>query len=272
MTEEPQKYKKLIRGLRIILVLFASVLLIWLIDANFALRGVWRVSYNNLKKSTPFVRFEDPNPFFGYFNASQKLSWALYNDLTKFHVKLPVSFEKMELVIDYQNRGQGLIYFESQSRVGLENKKVIVAADFLDEIDWPKLAGEDFNLWQKGSARQFLSLEEFLSDPPAKEKILNLNYDTMPKELGLDGKEIYGRREKEFSLADYDYVVADYQPSGNKNSARQARFEFDLKDLFIRENNFYFNLYAPGLAANQGKVEINKMEITAFKKPVWQRL
>lgn len=271
MAEEPEKYKKIIRVFRITLILFVAIFLVWLIDANFAPRGVWQVSYNNLKKSTPFVRFEDPNPFIGYFNASQKLNWIIYNDLTKFHVKLPVSFEKMKLVISYQNTGQDLIFFESQSRVGLENKKVILVADFLDRIDWPRISGEEFNLWQRDSARQFLSLEEFLSDPPAQDKILNLNYETMAQKLGLDAKEVYGRREKEFSLDDYDYIIADYEPLENKSGVKQARFEFELRDLFVNDNNFYFNLYAPGLAANQGKVMIDKLEITAFKKPLWVR-
>lgn len=62
-------------------------------------------------------------------------------------------------------------------------------------------------------------------------------------------------------ISDIDYIIASYSPKETSGPVTFTK-EYDLKNLMLKNNKIYFNVYSPGLYANKGQLEIKQIEVT----------
>ena len=233
-------FERLYKILRVIIIALPILLLLWLINKDLVRGGhleyVYDLSHEVpvITKLFPENRLSQPERL-----GQSKIFWQqILQEPVYFEARLPQTFETAEVVVTYQNKNQPLLqlgldtlgenewnyYFKP-----LENQ-------LLDDLDWPKVEGEEGTLWQK--EKKFSSVKEFLGAVP-----------------GLNNFAAY-----HFAL-ERKFVIPGYQPTSEitelnktirgshsiytyiKNEALDFRFIFQDMNRSLGPDDFKIKVY-----------------------------
>ena len=256
--------KKILLIVRILLILLAISLFVWIFWQILLPGGYFEVIYTPDTKSN-FISEFYPNEI---LEDGRILVEPVY-----FKVRVPRVFRRVRVIITFQNDQHPL--FQVGTRTGhswdfqfcpLENK-------VLEELDWSKISEEGVTLWQK--KEKFVSIHEFVNNLPKTAKILTHNYH-FSKEVIKGIEENVAEWNVETPMEDSDYVIAHYFPPEDIGPSTELginwkKAEVIFENPIVTQGQLEFMLSAPNLQEYKNEVKIGEIKLIFEREPVtWQ--
>jgi len=168
----------------------------WLFDRYFVVRGVWSVA-DDFEKSSRLVSAPNPDERVLRITENGDAYYKILQTPVYFDIKTPRRFQKIGL--DAAWRGEapiieaGLVKSENPWQVDMKtfyNK-------YLEDLSWPRIAGEGLVLWQRNPVYQ--SVRDFLNNPPLPVEIITIDAPHLKSKFVLPW-------QYEFAAADFGRV------------------------------------------------------------------
>jgi len=188
---------------------------------------------------------------------------------------VPRTFDRVQVKIIYQNKEQELL------QIGLLKKRTHpldwrfslqpLENQALDKLDWFKLSEQGVSLWQK--EKKFERIADFVNNlPPGK--IITFFYNFSPEALAgdLNQEIIIKEWNKELSLSEADYVIANYVSPKiiSLKGDKEKTIEFWAGQEHLNGNAYEFMISAPTLNDYRRQIKVKEVSVVLERpKTTW---
>lgn len=263
--EHRSKLKIVSLFLKIFLGIIPLLLIAWLFEQNFCFTGKKILTYD-FKKTNPFISHLEPWERLSSISEDGKNYFQeMRGDMVYFTVKKNGDFDKISVIVEYQNPKAQL--FDLGLRINKKEAylKLPLEAKILDSLPWERTTDNDGVLYQK--EKKYPSLKEFLEKFPKDKKVVVYNFDLKK----------YFPKEKNFSnvsplrvntnLDETDFILANYHSPEKVGDSLEAKNTFNFRDAYVDEKGeIKFLLSAPALNETGTAIQINKIKVV-FERP-----
>lgn len=251
--------EKLIVLFRLMLVIAALILFVWLVRKDMVLSGVliikndFGVKDRQISDLTPPARVRAP---------AQRLDGDWYQEMivdpVYFYINPPRDFERVTVRIKYKTERQPLFQFGVKAGAG-DLDFLLETAEFvkLDNLAWPKIRQGDLVLYQKN--QKYKGLEEFLNNLPKDGRIALHNYDL---KAGDKSQYLLTILNAKTDLSHVSYILAKYNEPKIEGAWKVNEIIFPISRANIFEGKLVFMLSAPELDINKGEIDISEIQAT----------
>lgn len=219
----------LTKMIRIGFIIIFLVILVFLIDKNFAVRGVLNLKKDFSKYSFLIDDFLPKNRVNEIARESGDYYQELLDEPIYFQINLPAYFLNADLEFEYQNPSQNIVEIGVEKAEGifefkpLENK-------ILDNLTWTILSDGNITLWQR--EKKFETISDFLNSSLDQE-IVKYRFDLKNKFVAKDYVPLKSKKSYQLSVKD-DLRMFTYV----QNEPMALDFYFDLPES-PDENNYF---------------------------------
>lgn len=145
---------------------------------------------------------------------------TIQDDPTYFSVHFPqTDFETLDVQIAFRNDGQPIVEYGALIDVFSQAYDLRPLHNLLiEELPWSVVSTEDVTLYQREP--KFDSVEAFLQDLPARDRVATYHYDI-----------------------EAPYILADYQPLGGEQVIDASLRGYHQYKTYIKDEDFYAQLF-----------------------------
>ena len=253
--------KNIIYVWRWLLALASVVLLAWLFWQNLVPSGVLVLEHKKGDANSPIT---DLHPKKRVVDLPEdKESQRFYLEPVYFDARAPRVFDRVKVNIIWQNQNQPILELGArQSRDAFAFVLKPLQNKIIDNLNWQCSRYDEIVFCQKQSKYQNLS--QFFNTPP-NEEVVTYNY-SLPENIKSQNLSSL------IDLADYNYLVANYEPPIDLGGGRyQREIEFSWRDFALYINEISFVISAPQLNKLGGQIVVDGIQVELERDPLdWQ--